>query len=973
MIPKLQSFKLLMAACMLVVGTACSPKNEGDHKTAQSASYKVTETGVVVLPTSGAAKSVQLEAVSDSIIHVLAAPTTEVAMPESIMVVTKPSAAFTVSEADGVVTLKTAKASATVAIVNGRVDFFDAAGKPLAKEAGVREFSAVTSDPVTPDADSFALRQAFERGETERLYGLGQFQNGQINLAGQNVELTTYNLIISIPFMVSTNNYGVLWDNNSVTNFGDTEFAKPLAEDLKLFDAEGKEGGLTARYYDGDKLVLTRVESDPDYQFLSQGTNRANPFPKEVAESENLRIEWEGSFESATAGTHEFKMYSSGYAKLSIDDELVLDRWRMNWNPWYHNINTNVTAGKRHTLKIDWTPGNGYFRLLHRDPLPADQQALTSFKSETGKAISYYLVAGESADEIIAGYRTLTGKSVMLPRWAYGFWQSRERYKSDEELLGALKEYRDRKIPIDNIVLDWSYWPTDAWGSHDFDPEFFPDPSGMVKKVHDMNAQIMISVWPKFYPSTDNYKELNAKGYMLNRNIEDGNLDWIGDGYPNGFYDAFAEGGRDIFWKQINEKINVHGFDAWWLDAVEPDMHSNTSWSKRKEFMSPNAIGSGAEHFNAYSVPHAEGVYENDRASEPEKRVFILTRSGFGGIQRTGSAIWSGDTVSRWSNLKEQISAGIGTSLAGMPNWTMDIGGFTPEDRFRSNATDKPFVGPFTALDNGQVSEWQELNVRWYQFGAFVPLYRAHGQNPYREIYNIAPEGSEVYNSMVWYTRLRYRLMPYIYSIAGDMYHKDATLMRGLVMDFPKDEIAGNLNDQYMFGPSILVSPVYENGARSRNLYLPAGTSWYDFYTGAKSDGGQHVEAAAPLNRMPLYVKAGSIIPTAPEVQYADQILNAPITLNVYTGADGNFELYEDDGRSYGYEKGEWSRIPFSYNEAAGTLTLGKRQGTFPGMAEVRSVKIRWISGVMEAAADFDSAIAETIEYTGEALTLKRK
>jgi len=967
------SFKSLVPIAVSLLVFSCDSTNY-KAENAGKANYEKTDSGVLVKLDKENAKAVRLDVYTDSIMRVTVSPTGKFTLPESLMVVAEPGkdVDFEVKEEAGDLLVKAKNISAEIDLESGIATFFDADGGKILQEVDRGEFSTVTADPAKPDADSFALRQEFNRGVEENLYGLGQHQHGYVNLSGKNVDLTTYNMIISIPFLVSNKNYGILWDNNSETRFGDPERAKPINQDLKLYDAEGKPGGITARYYDGDKLKLTRVETDIDYRFLSHLNIRENPFPDEVKDLENLRVEWEGAIEAKTEGEHELRMYSSEYAKLYLDDELVLDRWRMNWNPWYHNVQKTMKPGQKHKLKIEWSVGGGYLGLHHRDPLPAEELKQISFASDTGKAIDYYVVAGDDMDEVISGYRKLTGKSVMLPRWAYGFWQSRERYKSQDELLGALKGYRDRKIPIDNIVLDWSYWPVDAWGSHDFDPEFFPDPKGLVDKVHEMNAQIMISVWPKFYPTTDNYKELNDKGYMLNRNIEDGNLDWIGEGYLNGFYDAFAPEGREIFWRQIRDKINVHGFDAWWLDAVEPDMHSNVSWEKRKEFMTPNHLGSGAEYFNAYALPHAETVYQRDRETD-DKRVFILTRSGFAGIQRTGSAIWSGDIVSRWSNLKEQIASGIGTAMAGMPNWTFDIGGFTPENRFRQNSTDKPFVGPYTQLDKDQVEEWQELNTRWYQFGAFIPLFRAHGQNPYREIFNIAAESSEAYESMVWYTKLRYRLLPYIYSQAGDMYHKDATLMRGLAMDFPSDQLAASVNDQFMFGPALLVNPVYEYKARERSVYLPEGVSWYNFYNGEVVEGGQRIEANAPFDRMPLFVKAGSIIPTGPEIQYSDEIINADITLNVYTGASGEFELYEDDGRSYDYEKGEYSRIPVSYDDAKGVLTIGERSGSFKGMSKTRKVNVRWISGKVNGADDFDRNIAETATYEGKAIVLKRK
>jgi alpha-D-xyloside xylohydrolase len=430
---------------------------------------------------------------------------------------------------------------------------------------------------------------------------------------------------------------------------------------------------------------------------------------------------------------------------------------------------------------------------------------------------------------------------------------------------------------------------------------------------------------------------------MFNKNIEVKNLDWVGPGYLNAFYDAFDPECRAIYWQQVRDKLNVYDFDAWWLDAVEPDMHSNLDPERRKDLLTPNALGTGAEYFNAYAVPHAEAVYQGERETDGDKRSFILTRSGFAGIQRTGSAIWSGDVVTRWSNLREQIAAGIGVGLAGMPYWTFDIGGFTPEDHYRFNGSTA--VGHFSQMVGERQDEWQELNLRWFQFGALAPLFRSHGQNPYREIFNIADEGTEVYDSLVWYTNLRYRLLPYIYTVAGDSYHKDGTMMRGLAMDFPNDPKVRDIATQYMFGPALLVNPVYEYGARSRPVYLPAGTDWYDFYTGEKRAGGNTIDAKAPLSRMPLFVRSGAIVPAGPAIQHTGESLNAPVVLNVYTGADGSFEIYEDDGLTSGYEDGQWSRIPIRYDEAAGALYIGERVGGFEGMSAERSIGVRWISG----------------------------
>jgi len=961
----MRSYTVLLAGvAMLASLPACGNKDT-------TGNWEAVSDGVVVTPDEGDFRRVRLQVIDDRIIRVTATPKDDFAnLPDTLMIVAGlREANFRAEQHGGTVVVSTGTLAAEVSLATGAVRFQDAEGRLLLAEAG-RSLMTVTADPGSVDEDSFAVRQKFEPVAGEAIYGLGQQQDGRVNYAGENLELTTHNIEIAIPFFASTRGYGVLWNNTSITRFGDPEQPQPLAAGFELFDGDGTPGGLTARYFDGDELVLERVEPDLDYQFLSRGNVREVPLPDEVRDAADLRIEWEGSIAPARDGEHELKMYSSGYASLTLDGRKLLDRWRMNWNPWYHNATVELEAGKKYPLRVDWKSQGGYFRLLHHGPPPADEIEGLSIASETGKAIDYYFAAGEDMDEIVAGYRQLTGRATMLPKWAFGFWQSRERYMSQDELIGVLEEYRERRIPIDNIVLDWFYWPEDAWGSHDFNAEHFPNPKAMVERVHELDARIMISVWPKFYPATDNYKTLDARGCMFNKNIEEKNLDWVGPGYLNAFYDAFNAECRDLYWGQIRDQLTVYGFDAWWLDAVEPDIHSNLSFEKRKDLMTPNALGTGAEYFNAYATPHAETVYRGLRENDGEKRVFILTRSGFGGIQRTGSAIWSGDVVSRWSDLKDQIAAGIGAGLAGMPYWTFDIGGFTPEDHYRVNGPTT--VGHFSQMAPEHRNEWQELNLRWFQFGALAPLFRSHGQNPYREIFNMADPGSGVYDSMVWYANLRYRLMPYIYTLAGDAHHRDGTMMRGLAMDFPDDPAVRDIATQYMFGPALLVSPVFESGARSREVYLPAGSDWYDFHSGEKHAGGRRIDAKAPLARMPLFVRAGSIVPSGPAIQHTGESVNAPLVLNVYTGADGSFEIYEDDGLSYGYEQGYWSRIPVRYGESDGTLYIGEREGRFDGMAEERSIAVRWIDGPDARAADFDADPDVTLIYSGSPTTVER-
>ncbi|HYC96112.1 MAG TPA: TIM-barrel domain-containing protein, partial [Sphingomicrobium sp.] len=616
---------------------------------------------------------------------------------------------------------------------------------------------------------------------------------------------------------------------------------------------------------------------------------------------------------------------------------------------------------------IEWEPNGGYIALLHNDPRPdADRHSL-SLASELGHGLDYYFVGGDDLDGVISGYRKLTGKAPLMPKWAYGFWQSRQRYETQDQLLGVVREYRKRGLPLDNIVLDWRYWRDDSWGCHCFDPTRFAQPQAMVDEVHRNNANIMISVWPKFYPSTDHYKELDAIGGIYRRMVEprpdepnDPNYikgmyrDWVGPGFPNAFYDPYNKPVADLYAKQVRDKLGVMNFDAWWLDSDEPDFHSNISVEERARRMGPTAAGPGAAFFNSYPLVHVDNFYNHQLAFKPDVRPFILTRSGFGGIQRAGAALWSGDVVSRWDDLRDQVSAGVNMSMSGVPNWTHDIGGFALEDRY-------------TNQDPKHLAEWRELNLRWFQFGAFSPLFRSHGETPKREIYEIAAKDPAMYRSMAWYDRLRYRLMPYIYTLGADSHFEDGTIMRGLVMDFPADRKTWTIDDQYLFGPAFLVAPVTEFKARSRNVYLPAGSLWYDYYSGRSMRGGQTITAAAPYERMPLFVRAGSIIPTGPAIQHTKdpQTRLGPITLHVYTGADGEFSIYEDDGVSRQYLNGAWSRIPLKYDEATKTLTIGPREGRFPGMAQSRQIRIRWMTPGRARALALDAAPDATVAYAG--------
>ncbi|ESQ91952.1 hypothetical protein ABAC460_03375 [Asticcacaulis sp. AC460] len=940
---------------------------------AWAGTFEKTATGVIVRPDSGAEKEIVLEVIRDDIIHVVGLDDPKRAQIPSLMsVVEGQKGGFTVTEEGGAVVLKAGKSSAKVSLSDGNLTFYNAAGEAVLTEAK----SSIT--PVTVEGQPYVATQAqFNRGTGEAFYGLGQHQNAQMNLNGEDVEIRQHNMDIGIPFVVSDKNYGLLWDNNSVTRFGDPKRYGHLGRDLKLSDVKGKAGALTAKYYVDGKLILTRREAVIDYQFLS---DVAKNWPKDKAlttqatQGKQVKVVWEGTLSTDKTGRHKFRLYSSDYADLTLDGKKTLSVWRQNWNPWYHNFEVDMTAGKPVQFQLEWKPSGGMVAVVHNDPLPDQDRHSLTLTSEVGTGLNYYFISSDSLDGVIGGYRHVTGQAPLMPKWAYGFWQSRQRYETSEQALGVLKEYRARGWPIDNIVQDWFYWPEDQWGSHDFDKTRFPDPKGYVDEVHKLNARIMISIWGKFYANTANFKEYEAKGYMWMGNVKDGARDWVGPGYLNSHYSPYNQEARDIYYRQLKDKLIDLGFDAWWMDNTEPDVRSNTSPEEFAKLITPTQMGPGAVVHNAYALMNTKAMYDGLKRDQPDERQFILTRSGFAGVQRNAAAVWSGDTVGRWNNLHDQISAGVQTGFSGVPNWTHDIGGYAQEARYQGADVGGLQENRSTAaaqIKPEDLKEWHELNLRWFQFGAFSPLFRSHGEGVKREIHIISPEGSDMRDSMVWYDKLRYRLMPYIYANASDIYFNSGTLMRGLAMDFPGDANGKNINDEYMFGKAILVAPVSEYGARSRKVYLPAGTDWYDFYSGAKASGGQTLEVNAPVTQMPLFVRAGAIIPFGPTIQYVDEKPDAPLVFHVYTGKDGSFSLYEDDGVSNAYVKGGYSRIPLTYNEATGELIIGDRTGSFKGMVENRTFRVRFITPGVSTSAAMDDYSVE-VAYTGKAITVKK-
>jgi alpha-D-xyloside xylohydrolase len=932
-----------------------------------SSTYQKTDEGIMVTVKkrdNNEQHHIRLQVVNDRIIHVSATPEEDFSTAKSLITVPglEYSGKFEVSVDSCFVILSTAELDAKVHKQSGEVSFFNKEGEPILQEkiGGGKSFTPIEVEGTK----GYTLRQVFESPDDEAFYGLGQHQSDEFNYKGKNESLFQYNTKVSIPFIVSSRNYGILWDNYSLSKWGDPRDYEQLNQ-FKLFGKNGEEGVLTATYTNKQTgETIERQESTIDYENLELIKNFPEGFSLNGAQ-----VTWEGEVEATKDGIHRFHLHYAGYTTIKANnEEVVKERWRTAWNPNDYKFVLAMKAGERVPLKIEWEPDGdvSYISLKVLDPVPAKEQNRLSLWSEMGDQIEYYFIAGDNMDEVISGYRTVTGKSQVMPKWAMGFWQSRERYKTQDELLETLAEFRRRNIPIDNIVQDWFYWPVDAWGDHAFDPERFPNPKGMVDSVHAMNARIMISVWPKFYVTTNNYKAFDEKGWMYRQAVKDSIRDWVYPGYVGSFYDAYSADARKLFWKQIEEKLYPKGFDAWWMDASEPNIQDNTSMDYRKALCGPTALGPSTKYFNAYALMNAEAIYDGQRGVDPDKRVFLLTRSGYAGIQRYSTAVWSGDIGTRWEDMKAQISAGLNFALSGIPYWSMDIGGFCVEKRYEEAQR----LYDRTGRENEDLKEWRELNTRWYQFGAFVPLFRSHGQFPYREMFHIAPDNHPAYRSMLYYDKLRYRLMPYIYSLAGMTWLNDYTIMRALVMDFPVDAKVREISDQYMFGPALMVCPVYAYGARNRKVYFPGNEGWYNLYSGSYIAGNQTISVDAPYERMPLFVRAGSIVPFGPEIMYSDEKQPETITLFVYGGRDGSFTLYEDEGVNYNYEKGDYATIPFIYNDANKTLEIGERKGTFNSMLKQRMFNIVYVD--QENPAAMKSGLTGTlIGYAGTAVKVE--
>jgi alpha-D-xyloside xylohydrolase len=606
--------------------------------------------------------------------------------------------------------------------------------------------------------------------------------------------------------------------------------------------------------------------------------------------------------------------------------------------------------------------GYGLFWDNYSPTVFEDTPENTTFTSEVGDGVDYYFMAGTNADGVIANMRSLTGQAPMFPLWTYGFWQSKERYQSQDELVDVVEKYRELGVPLDGIIQDWQYWgDNEHWNAMEFLNPHFYNPQKMVNDVHGLNAHMVISIWASFGKETKPYVELEKTGALFNF------VTWPEN--PPGavkVYDPYNPEAREIYWKYLNKGIFSLGMDGWWMDSTEPD-HLQF---KPSDMDNKTYLGSFRKVRNAFPLMTVGGVSDHQRSVSSDKRVFILTRSVFAGQQRYGSNTWTGDVLASWEALKNQISAGLNLSLSGIPYWNSDIGGF-----FLWNYKN-PLKNP----------DYRELYTRWLQFGTFTPMMRSHGTDAPREIYQFGQKGEKVYDAVEKYINLRYSLLPYIYASSWEVTNNHSTMTRALVMDFAEDKQALDINDEFMFGKSILVSPVTQpmysklidtvrvadfSTVKSKDVYLPKGVDWFDFWTAEKHVGGQTVKKAVPIDITPMFVKAGSILPFGPKVQFATEKKWDNLEIRIYEGANGDFTLYEDENDNYNYEKGAYSTIKFLWNDKNRTLTIDKQKGSFLGTLKQRKFNIVLVSKDKGTGTDLSKKYDREVIYSGKRINVK--
>ena len=810
---------------------------------------------------------VRVEVCSDSVIHIVASSTA--ALPQPVVPAVIRSCAgnqFTTSSDESHVFIHTDKLQVEVDKETGSVKFLTRTGEPVLSEQPQDSRTISVGDGTD---DKSGIRQTFLLSPGEALYGLGQHQEGFFDLRGIPVQLLQANTNIAIPFLISTNGYGLLWNNPSLTDFD------PASQPIHL---------------DADGAGTFQTGPEGEYGFLLSGNYR-----------EKLR--------------------------LSIEGQQILDLKNM-WLPLSAGEKKRLAANTSYKVTAET---GGDTKLAFR--APSDTM---TFQSQVGDAVDYYFFYGPQPTRVVAEYRNFTGAAPLLPRWAYGFWQCRERYSSQQQILDTAAEFRARRIPVDVLVQDWQYWGKYGWNAMRFDESAYPNPAEMMTALHRQDLHMVISVWAKFGAETAVDKEFVADSLVLKSAASTGEPGEAKE--RENWADLFNPQAQKMFWADINRNLFSVGLDGWWLDASEPEgdplKNDNTF------------LGPGTKVRNAYPLFETSAVYQGQRATEEKKRVVILTRSAYTGEQRNGTIAWSGDISADWQTLRRQIPAGLSFGMSGFPYWTTDIGGF------------------FRPIDQYTSPEYHELLIRWFQFGAFCPIFRIHGFRSETEMWRYGPEVEKILKE---YDELRYRLLPYIYSTAWGVTDRGEIVMRALPFAYPRDTSVRQVNDEFLFGNSLLVSPVTSSHTISRSVVLPDGDDWVDFWTGRTYRGGQTINMDAPINRIPLLVKVGSIVPLGPVLQSAADPPD-PLEIRVYAGKDANFELYEDSGDGYAYERGTRAMIPFRWDDRHHFLSIGDRSGSFPGMVAKRTFHIILVNPDHGLGAEVNSGSGLSVKYEGKAI-----
>ncbi len=808
-------------------------------------------------------------------------------LPELILSTDLPTPAYKVSDLKDEISVITKNLIVSLDKKSGRLSFKDSTGKVFLNEKENSRF--LIPDSIGGEA-CFSSEQSFESPGDEYIFGLGQFQDGQYNLRNIQRRLTQVNTQIALPFIYSSKGYGLLWHQYGLTDFN------PAGSFVKLDRMEQPTAG---------NNQLAEVTTTSGTQRISQ--NQSLYTGKFSVDQDG---EYSVFLDLGSMGNRHF---------VSIDGKPCIDQTNM-WLPPTSGTLVKLSAGE-HLVQIicksDNTPELSWKKCDN----------VMTFRSPVSKKLDYVIFYGPSAEKVISTYRNLSGNAPMFPKWAYGFWQCRERYTSGKHLVETVKEFRKRNLPLDVIVQDWQYWGNRGWGVPQFDERNYPDPAGFIKELHNLNAHFNISIWS----NPDKNSVIGKQFVEKNRFIS--GTKWL---------DYFNPETRKEYWSTLKDNMFDVGVDSWWMDAVEPEndaLKGTTTFAGPGDFLRLT-----------YPLMVSKSVYEGQRAASSDKRVCILTRSAFPGQQKYGVINWSGDIGFSWDVYRNQIVAGLNYSITGFPYWTTDIGGFFRPGR--SQYTDE---------------KYHETFIRWFQWGTFNPVFRVHGYQTETEPWKY---GQTVEDNVRKMLELRYRLLPYIYSEAWQVTSAGSTMMRPLVMDFREDTAALNIPYEYMFGKSFLVAPVTEAGKKQQEVYLPENVGWYDFWNEKYHEGGQSINVETPLDKIPLFVKSGSIVPFAKVAQNSNESKSDTLEIKIFPGKDAKFELYEDEGDNYNYENGKYTVITFNWSDKNKVLTISERKGEYPGCLQKRIFNIVLVS-VKSVPGQESSRKNKSAKYSGTRLKLK--